>query len=151
MGKPLTKKDKINAEEQRISQLTNSHDAHFKVIVSHQIEPNYKFGSLNTNPRRRLTNADTGKVYKALGKFLDESTKLTITEVETGYLRYSDPRDGTYDPETKSKAQVHHLCLYKKGAVVNRLTDRVRLHGYFRNNGYFVVTRLDWHHLVHRN
>jgi hypothetical protein len=147
----LTKDAKVQAEELRISQLTNQHTAHFKVIFSHQLESNYGFGTLHRyRQRERLDSQAVTKVLKAFGKFIDDSVRLTITEVENKYKRQPDSADGTYDPETGTEVQVEHFCLYPTGAAPNGASDSVRMHGYFRTNGgYFVVTRLDWFHTYH--
>lgn len=81
---------------------------------------------------------------------MDDALKMTISEVEEKYKRPSDTRDATFDPETETEVQVEHLCLYKEGDQP-RLSDSVRIHGYFRTNGgYFIVTRMDWFHDKHK-
>lgn len=149
----LTKQAKITAEQQRISRLTNLHGAHFKVILSHQIDTLYDFSSLHKGKRgrKRPSRQHTIEIFRALGQFLDETTRLTITEVEAEYGRPTDTHDGTYDPEAGREVQVEHLCLYAKDATPRQSYDSIRLHGYFRTNGgYFVVTRLDWFHDYHK-
>lgn len=151
MPGPLTKKAKINTEQRRISQLTHPHRAHFKVILSHQVEPAYDFSSVQRFRRREgLDDVGELKIFRALTKFLDDSLRLSITEVEKKYKRPSDPRDGTFDPETGSDVQVEHFCLFVDGTPPDVPADSVRVHGYFRaNGGYFVVTRMDWFHNQH--
>ena len=151
MPHQLTRVQRVNAEQQRISQLTNNHSAHFKVIFSHQLETGYHFDDLHR--RRTAQGIDDRamiRIFRAFGKFFDDSVKMTISDVENTYKRQSDRTDATYDPETDTSVQVEHLCLYQSGAQPIRSSDSVRIHGYFRNNGgYFVVTRLDWYHNVH--
>lgn len=149
--KALTKEAKINAEKSRISQLTDKHDAHFKIIISHQIDKKYNFHSMCTCNKKPVKPQDIIKIYRAFGRFIDESVKLTITEVEGKYRRVTDKHEGTYDPESDDEVQVEHYCLYEEGDRPNRLTDGVRIHGYCRTKGgYFVVTKLDWFHKVHK-
>lgn len=143
----LTKVARAQAEQQRISQLTDTHDKYFKVIFSHQVENAHQFGSLDSRAGGAMNAL---KMFKAFGKFMDDTVKLTITDVEKDYKRKSDTRDGTHDPETQTNVQVEHFALYPASATPDTVCDGVRLHGYFRNNGgYFVVTRLDWFHSQH--
>lgn len=152
MAQRLTKANKISIEQSRISQLTNDHSAHFKIILSHQIEKNFTFGRLlKGNGGNALKHTELIKIFTAFGKFLDDCTRLTITEVEKKYGRTADTSDGTYDPETDSSVQVYHFCLFASDASPNGLSDSVRLHGYFRaSGGYFVLTRFDWFHDYHK-
>jgi len=152
MVKQLTKKAKIDAEKMRISQLTNKHDAYFKLIISHQIDEKYNFCSIfSRNGNGVTTIYEKTLVIKALGKFTDESVKLTITEVEDRYGRVTDKSEGTYDPASGDNAQIEHYCLFKKSDKSNLTTDGFRLHGYMRTNGgYFVVTKFDWFHEVNK-
>lgn len=151
MARILTKANKVNTEESRILQLTSEHSAHFKIILSHQIENSFSFGKLVKGKNgKQLKRPDLIKVFTAFSKFLDDCTKLTISEVEEKYGRTTDRRDGTYDPETKRPAQVQHFCLFPREAKPDQLCDAVRLHGYFRDTGgYFIVTRFDWFHDYH--
>lgn len=151
MARKLTKVQRASAEQQRISQLTTHHSAHFKVIFSHQLENGYCFSELHRYKQREgLNNRDVMNIFRAFGRFFDDSLKLSITDVENKYKRPADSADGTYDPETGDTVQVEHFCLYPTGASPNGAADSVRIHGYFRTNGgYFVVTRLDWFHAVH--
>ncbi len=140
----LTKAALVEAEKRRVSQLTEPHEKLFKMIFSHQLESAHKFAALSS--AGSATN--TLKLMKAFGKFMDDTVKMTITDVEAQYKRKCDTRDGTYDPETQTDAQIEHFALYPIGAEPNSLVDSVRIHGYFRT-GYFVVTRLDWYHSRH--
>lgn len=149
MGQRLTKIAKVNAEKTRISQLTNQHSEYFKVILSHQIENNYCFKSIHGGKGSRLSKGLKVKLYSALGKFLDDSTKMTITDVEDKHGRTTDRHDATLDPESGTKVEVEHLALFAEGDAPTP-SDSIRLHGYFRTNGgYFVVTRVDWFHGYH--
>lgn len=151
MVNTLTKASKVSAEQLRISQLTNDHTAHFKVILSHQIEKGFDFSSLHRRKGQPLSHSDTVKIMRAWGKFIDDSIKLPMSDVEAKYKRNPDVSDGTYDPKTKSTVQIEHFCLFLSTDKADKLTDQVRLHGYFRNNGgYFVITRLDWFHSYHK-
>lgn len=152
MTKLLTKKGKVGAEQLRISKLTNKHSAHFKVILSHQIENGFTFETLHRKKNKyKYKDKDVLAIFRALGKFIDDSIKMTITEVEDKYKRTVDSSDGTFDPETGTTVQVEHLCLYLDSDNPRPAPDGVRLHGYFRTNGgYFVITRLDWFHTVHK-
>lgn len=145
----LTKKATIDAEKQRLSQLTNKHDAYFKLILSHQIDKKHNFHSISTHNKKPVPAKDTLGIFRAFGKFIDESVKLTITDVEKEYRRPTNRHTGTYDPESGTDVQVEHYCLYKKTDKARPIRDGVRLHGYLRTNGgYFVVTKLDWFHSV---
>lgn len=147
----LTKKAKINAEISRISKLTDKHDAYFKIIFSHQIEKKHNFHSLSTRNKKPVQDNDAIQIYRAFGKFLDVSVQLPMSEVEKKYRRLTDTREGTYDPETGEEMQVEHYCLFEKEDKPNLLRDGVRLHGYVRTNGgYFVITKLDWHHQTNK-
>lgn len=149
MGNVLTKKAMVDAEKLRISQLTSQHNAYFKVIFSHQIDSKYNFASMSKG-KSALKDKAIIEIYKAFGRFFDESVQMTISEVEKTYGRIDDKSDGTYDPESKTQVQVQHLCLYRDDDKPKD-SDSVRLHGYFRNNGgYFIVTRLDWFHKKHK-
>lgn len=151
MIQALTKKAKINAEKLRISQLTEEHNAYFKLIISHQIDKKYNFHSVCSRKGSQLKPNELIKIYRALGKFIDESVKLTITDVEKQYCRPTDVHQGTYDPESDDDVQVEHYCLFKKGDKPDKLTDGIRLHGYSRTKGgYFVVTKFDWFHGVNK-
>ena len=147
MVKQLTKQFKVSVEQKRISQLTNEHSAYFKLILSHQLDNKFNFSTISSKKRSHKQRAS---MYAALGRFIDRSTKLTITEAEDTYGRKPDTSDGTYDPERNIEVEVVHFCLYKKSDPVNSITDGIRLHGYYRESGYFVVTRLDWYHTKHR-
>lgn len=153
MAQRLTKAKRISTEQSRISQLTNDHSAHFKLILSHQIEQSFTFGRLlKGKGGKQLKHVELVSIFTAFGKFLDDCTRLTITEVENKYGRTTDNKDGTYDPETDSSVQVNHFCLYEPDANPRGLSDSVRLHGYFRSSGgYFVVTRFDWFHDHHKS
>lgn len=153
MAQKLTKANRVNSEKLRISKLTNDHSAHFKIILSHQIEQGFAFGKLlKGKGGNQLKHVELVKIFTAFGKFLDDCTRLTITEVEKKYGRTTDTSDGTYDPDTESSVQVHHFCLFTPNAKPNGLSDSVRLHGYFRaSGGYFVVTRFDWFHDYHKS
>jgi hypothetical protein len=149
MAQQLTKKAKINAEKARISQLTSQHSEYFKLIISHQIENRYCFGSIHKRNGSRIDNDAKLILYGALSRFLDNSIKMTITDVENKYKRIPDRRDGTHDPETNTSVEIEHLALYTEGESPTN-SDGIRLHGYFRTNGgYFVVTRVDWYHDYH--
>lgn len=146
----LTKKAMVDAEKDRISKLTNPHEQHFKIILSHQLESGFEFGDINRRKGGQLPQTDLLNIFRALGRFIDESIRLTMTEVENRYGRKTDVTDGTFDPETKSKVQVEHFCLFEQDASSNQPADGVRLHGYTRTRGgYFVVTKLDWFHSRH--
>lgn len=149
-GRTLTKKAKIQAEKNRVTRLTHPHDQHFKIIFSHQIENGFSFASLYRGRGALYSHADFVKILRALGIFMDDSVRLTMTEVENKYFRPTDVTDGTYDPESDSKVQVEHFCLYEQTATASTPTDSIRIHGYMRTKGgYFIVTRLDWFHGVH--
>jgi hypothetical protein len=147
---PLTKSARVSAEQNRISQLTNEHSAYFKVILSHQITRRFNFNSMRSRAGVNISPEDSLSMFRAFGKFLDDSIKLTITEVETKYGRIPDVSDGTFDPDSGKDVQVQHMCLYPKGSTSRGVADGVRIHGYIRTNGgYFVVTRMDWFHDYH--
>jgi hypothetical protein len=149
----LTKKDKVSNAQLKVAQLTDPHEQMFKVILSYQIENKFKFSSISSDGRKMSKNKRNTmqlEMFRSLGGFIDKSTKLSISDAEKKYMRKSDKRDGTYDPETKQPVEVIHFCLYEEGQAPNKHSDGVRLHGYFRANGYFVVTRMDWYHGVHK-
>jgi hypothetical protein len=149
MSRTLTKQAKVNAEKARVSQLTNQHSEYFKVILSHQIENRYCFNSINRGKGSRISKGLKVKLYNALSKFIDDSLKMTITEVENKYARSPDCHDATHDPESDTKVEVEHFALFSDGDTPVA-SDSIRLHGYFRTNGgYFVVTRVDWFHDYH--
>lgn len=149
----LTKKDKVSKAQLKVAQLTEPHEQMFKVILSHQIEDKFKFSSMSSDKRgmsRNTRNKMHLEMFRSLGSFIDKSTRLSITDAEKKYKRKTDKSDGTYDPETKQSAEVVHFCLYEDGDEP-KTSDSVRIHGYFRVNGYFVVTRMDWYHDVHKS
>lgn len=149
MAQTLTKKAKVSAEKARISRLTNQHSEYFKVILSHQIENRYCFGSMHRGRGSHLSRGNKVKLYSALGKFLDDTVKMTITDVENKYARNPDRHDATHDPESDMQVEVEHFALYGEGDP-SAAGDSIRLHGYFRTNGgYFVITRVDWFHEYH--
>jgi hypothetical protein len=145
----LTKADRVEREKLRISRLTTPHRQHFKIIFSHQIERSYGFSSMSG--LGDMTK--TFKLLKALGKFIDATVRLPISQVEEKYKRPTDTRDGTHDPEAEDDAhqvaQIIHFALHASDESVEAVIGGVRLHGYFRANGYFVITRLDWDHSFH--
>lgn len=148
-ARTLTKKAKFEAEKSRIGRLTHTHEQHFKIIFSHQIEDGFKFASLYRGRGSSYGHMDYAKIFRALGSFMDDSLFLSMTEVEAKYFRPTDARDGTYDPETNSRVQVEHFCLFEREAGATVPSDSVRIHGYMRTNGgYFIITRLDWFHGV---
>gem|GEM_PF-6663365 len=148
MSHRLTGVARASAEQRRISLLTDPHDTLFKVIISHQIENSYRFGSIS-NCRGRPIAADRRlKLYHAFGRFLDSATKLSISRVEEQYKRPSDSSDETYDPETGLRVKIEHFCLFAHTDDPRPDTDSARIHGYFRAD-YFIVTRMDWFHHVH--
>jgi len=150
MAHKLTKVQKANAEQRRISQLTSKHSAYFKAILSHQLENGYGFTDLHRQSSNHGLNAqDLLKVLRAFGQFFDDSLQLTITEAQNKYMRPTDNSDGTHDPETNTTVQVQHFCLFAPNTQPQGHSDSVRIHGYFRVNGYFIITRLDWYHNVH--
>lgn len=152
MAGTLTKKAKVTAEKARISQLTDTHDQHFKIILSHQINRRHNFNSINAKDGTTLSPTSVLKMYRAFGQFMDRCLKLSITEVENKYRRQTDVHEGTYDPESDDEVQVEHYCLFEDGIDgPNPHRDSIRIHGYARTKGgYFVITKLDWHHQVHR-
>ena len=108
-------------------------------------------GPSSTNRMRYLglqPDPERSHRYQLIGKFLDDSTQLSITEVQDKYRRTPDVHDATYDTEIGAKAEVQHFCLYPSDATPERMSGSVRIHGYFRAD-YFVVTRLDWFHEYH--
>jgi hypothetical protein len=143
----LTREDRITREKQRISRLTNPPESYFKLVFSHQIEPQYDFASLSScNPA--LQPSEVMEVLKALGKFMDEATKMPITDVESTYKRSPYRSDATHDPVLNIDVRVEHFALYPSNtpsSSMRRHIDRVRVHGYFRVDN-FIVLRLDWQH-----
>ena len=145
----LTKQARIDAARTYSDQLTTPYEQHSKMIFDRQVEDAFNFHSVQNKDGRELPGYKLIAMYKAFGNFMDDVKNLSITEVEAKYERRKDVADATYDPETKSPAEIQHFCCYEKGATPNADSDSIRIHGYARPNGYFVVTKLDWFHDVH--
>lgn len=147
MAAKLTKRTSATASQSKINALTANHSEYFKVLFSYQINKKYSFNSLFHNNGKKLTNKQLLLIYKALGNFVDKTVGMTITDVEKIYGRPAFKIDTCIDPDTNEQCPVQHLCLFDDPKGVRKFSDSVRLHGYFKpDGGYFVVTRLDWHH-----
>lgn len=98
----------------------------FKIAIDDCLENGYSFGKIK---RQGLKDFD---------KFIKETIgkNLTISQVDESFLRIKGP--------VKSKEKIHGI----EREVVHYGKDRkpFRMHGYYNENGYFVLTHIDPEH-----
>lgn len=102
----------------------------FKLAIQHTLANRYQF--------KNLRSAD----IKMFSNFLKETVGkgLTITEVEKLFLRTkSNPRELEL-----INGEEHEVCHFGK----NR--NSFRIHGYYNDDGYFVIYRIDPKHEYHK-
>lgn len=130
--------------EEKIARLTKDNEVKFKFVFTHQLEENYNFESLqllhDPDLKRPLDDLERLSLHEYLGSCIDTYTGRTISNVEA-HFRRSDEDDTAYDPVGGTHMPVQHFPIDAQ--------DKARIHGYFNQHGYFVVTRLDWLHLYH--
>lgn len=130
--------------EAKIAKLTKDNEVKFKLVFTHQLEETYNFESLQSlhdpDLNRPLTDEERLNMHEYLGSCIDTYTGRTISNVEA-HFRRSDEDDRAFDPVGGTDMPIQHFPIDSK--------NKARIHGYFNQQGYFVVTRLDWFHLYH--
>lgn len=126
----LTSKKKLtNQVTPRVDgnrKLANLKSLEFKLAISEQLENKYCFKDLRPSD------------IKIFHNFLDETVgkKLTITEVDSLFLRTK----GGPKQEINGRDVVH----YGKGR------QSFRIFGYYNQDGYFTITRIDPRHKINK-
>lgn len=132
-------------ERQQIAKLTDENSVRFKIAFNSQLESQYLFGSLedviDSDSSSQLNEYNQLRLYRLFGSMVDRLTHRTITDVKA-FFRKEDESDSAYDPVGGVYMQVQHFAVEGD--------KKFRIHGYFNNDGYFVVTRMDWCHLFHK-
>lgn len=112
--------------------LTNNKDYPFIIVIGPKLEKKYGFSEINKN-----------NGYKEFQRFLNDTVYkgLTITQVDKVFLRTRGPKEE-----------------YKKGDVNTTLHhygrdgSKFRLFGYYDpETNYFVLTKIDCNHKVHKS
>lgn len=127
MGRKLT--DKTAPDKLQAKRLIKA-EVVFKVALEDNIDKKYCFSKLKENH------------IKTFQRFLDQTVykQLTISETDNLFLR------------TKGNKK----CMQKIGGIEREVVhygkDRnpFRVHGYFNNDGYFVIYKIDPGHNVHK-
>lgn len=127
--------------------LTKDNKVKFKITFNSQLEEMYSFGTIHdiTDPdsKKQLDNEEKIFLYSIFGQFIDKTVNRSITNVEANYARDDDLNDHTYDPVGGEHKQTKHFSLDEQRK------SKFRIHGYYNDYGYFVVTRMDWCHTYH--
>lgn len=123
-GKKLTNQTYV---ENKTSKLTNIKSKNFKIAISEPLDNNFCFKSLKKPENIRKFQA-----------FIDETIgkKLTISEVDKMYLRTK----GEIKQEINGREVVHY----------GKDRNPFRIFGYYNNDGYLIVTRIDPTHATHK-
>ena len=127
MGRKLT--DKTTHDEPPAVRLTKP-KVSFKIALESKIDKGYCFSKLKEKHLKDFQNFLDQTVYK----------NLTISEVDKLFLR------------TKGKVKsVQKICGVKRD-VVHYGKDKkpFRIHGYYNDDGYFVIYKIDPSHSVHK-
>jgi hypothetical protein len=138
----------VGLQNNMVSTLTNKSSAPFKFVFNFQLEEEYNFQSITTTHDpdlgRRLSRSERLKLYTLLCECIDTFIGKTITEVNDVFERQPDKYDTTIDPVDGTTFPIKHY------AVSKNWRDKTRVHGYFNEEGYFIVKRVDWFHLFHK-
>lgn len=125
--KKLTNK---NGNGKSYSRLTNNDNLKFRMAIS---------GSLNG--KYSIKNLKEGDI-KHFHKFIEETVgkELTITQVDKLFLR------------TKGKISEKEDVHGRKREIIHYGKDRnpFRIFGYYDDNGYFVIYKIDPKHRIHK-
>lgn|GEM_PF-1591029 len=132
MGKNKSKKGKKlanNTQHPSALPLTSEENsiATFKVVFAGKAQRNYDFKDCDMQQ------------WHQFGEFIDATVGKKITEVNERYKRNPDRSDKVKDPLGDTYKIEHY-----------EVNNQSRIHGYFINRGYFIVTRLDPKHKVHK-
>lgn len=126
MAKKLTK---VIPNNQKGSILSKK-DLKFRVAIESQLDNGYCFKSLKPDDVKKFHD------------FIDftVNANLTITQIDKLYLRKEGPK-----ASIKIKDVEYELIHYGK--------DRTpfRIFGYYNTDAYFVLTKIDPHHNVHKS
>lgn len=153
-----------NGNRMRISssvatKLAEHVEAYFKCQFSHNIDDNYSASSIHVvanqdNNGRVLSASEKLDVLGDFCQFLDDATKMTITDVAKQYGRVTDALDkhNTIEDGTNARRQNIHFSLVPINGQAKCSKHRrlPRIHGYYSEGGVFIVTRLDWAHRFHQ-
>lgn len=114
--------------QQKGTQLSKK-ETRFRIAIENQLENGYSFKCLKQDD------------IKKFHEFIDYSinTSLTITQMDNQFLRKEGPK-----ASIKINGADYELIHYGK--------DRTpfRIFGYYNTDTYFVITKIDPHHSVHK-
>jgi len=100
----------------------------FKLALESKLDRQFDFKKLKTQDIREFDRFLT----KTIGR------RLTVTEVETLFLRTTGPHGAKHFEQVNGIAQI--VFHFSNG------TRDFRVHGYYNQLGYLVVIRIDPHH-----
>ena len=125
-GRRLTNKNKSS---QKGEKLVKS-DFEFKMAISTTLDNNYSFKQMNKKDLQKLDQF----IKETVGKH------LTISKVDELFLRTKGP--------VKSKEKIDGM----QRDVVHYGKDRTpfRIHGFYNDDGYFVIYQIDTNHKKHK-
>ena len=122
----------------------------FKCLFSSEIEDEYNCSTIHDciyarrgESPRNFNQGEKLELHRALCAFLDESSKMTYTDVMEKYSRRRDEKDMAWLDEDNG-FPIDHLAIAESG-----IAKCVRLHGYMRE-GIFVIKRMDWARRFHK-
>ncbi|EAD5716086.1 TPA: MAG6450 family protein [Listeria innocua] len=109
--------------------LTSRTNTPFKFSLEVCLDNNYCFAKLKSENLRMLD------------RFLSETVgkDLTVSEAEKLFLRTKGPKETAF-----IKGEKRTINHYGKNM------NPFRIHGYYSSNGYFVITKIDPNHDVHK-
>ena len=117
-----------NSKEYKPVRLSNK-SKNFKIALEeNMLENNYSFKGINKNDG-----------HKEFDRFINKILGKTITDVEKNWKRASTVKENANIKN--EKREILHLGEGKK---------KLRLFGYYNEEYYFVITRIDPNHNVHK-
>lgn len=117
-----------NSKEYEPVRLSNK-SKNFKIALEEKmLENNYSFKGLNKN-----------NGHKEFDRFINKILGNTITDVEKNWKRASTVKEN--ENINNKKREILHLGEDGK---------KLRLFGYYNDDYYFVITRIDPNHEVHK-
>ncbi|MDQ0567403.1 MAG6450 family protein [Mycoplasma yeatsii] len=119
-----------NSKESKRGHLTLNKSLPFKIAIEHKLDNNFDFKDLSTDGLKKFSEF----INEILGK------NLTISQVENLLLR------------TKQKPIEKRFIKDEFVSEIHLGKDRssFRLFGYFNQDSYFVITKIDPNHNFHK-
>ncbi len=124
---PLTNESTIS---QRGIPLVRTQNKRFRLTISINLDKNYCFQKLNKEDLKQLDNF----ISETVGK------DLSISEVDTLFLRNKGPVKTSETIKGKKRDVVHY----------GKDKKAFRIHGFYNDDGYFVIYQIDAKHKKHK-